>query len=129
MRRCTFAGLAALMLGLFAYPAGAQEPIRFARTPKMSTYLVAFLVGDFKCLAGQSDGVPIRACATPDKVQLLRIAPARALEATFGAPDFYKKTRAEMLELETQLKAARDKVAQLYARWHELDVLQSTPSL
>jgi ATP-binding cassette subfamily F protein uup len=51
------------------------------------------------------------------------------LEATFAAPDFYKKSRAEMLELETQLKTARDKVAQLYARWHELELLQSTPSL
>jgi aminopeptidase N/puromycin-sensitive aminopeptidase len=35
----------------------------------MSTYLVAFLVGDFECLSGSSDGVPIRACATPDQVQ------------------------------------------------------------
>jgi hypothetical protein len=30
--------------------------------------------------------------------------------------------------LETQLKTARDKVAHLYARWHELDLLQSVPS-
>jgi aminopeptidase N len=28
-----------------------------------------FLVGDFQCLSGSSDGVPIRACATPDQVQ------------------------------------------------------------
>ena len=40
----------------------------------MSTYLVAFLVGDFKCLSGQSDGVPIRACATPDQVQFAQFA-------------------------------------------------------
>ena len=49
------------------------------------------------------------------------------LEATFAAPDFYMKPRAEMLELETQLKAARDKVAHLYSRWHELELLQSAP--
>jgi aminopeptidase N len=55
-------------------PGSAEHIIRFARTPKMSTYLVAFLVGDFKCLAGQSDGVPIRACATPDKVQFAQFA-------------------------------------------------------
>ena len=47
------------------------------------------------------------------------------LEATFAAPDFYAKPRAEMFELETQLKTARDKVAHLYARWHELELLQS----
>ena len=36
----------------------------------MSTYLVAFLVGDFQCTSGESDGVAIRSCATPDKVSL-----------------------------------------------------------
>ncbi len=40
----------------------------------MSTYLVAFLVGDFECSRGKSDGVPIRACATPGKVKLTRFA-------------------------------------------------------
>ncbi|MHB1957413.1 MAG: M1 family metallopeptidase [Acidobacteriaceae bacterium] len=51
-------------------PAPDKHTIHFATTPKMSTYLVAFLVGDFQCLSGESDGVPIRACATPDKVQM-----------------------------------------------------------
>jgi aminopeptidase N len=46
-----------------------KHAITFAVTPKMSTYLVVFLVGDFQCLSGSSDGVPIRACATPDQVQ------------------------------------------------------------
>ena len=50
------------------------------------------------------------------------------LEATFAAPDFYAKPRAEIFDLETQLKTARDKVAHLYARWHELELLQSAPS-
>ena len=45
-----------------------KHALHFATTPKMSTYLVAFLVGDFQCTSGQADGVPIRACATPDKV-------------------------------------------------------------
>ncbi len=50
------------------------------------------------------------------------------LEATFGAPDFYTKPRSEIFELETQLKTARDKVAHLYARWQELELLQSASS-
>jgi aminopeptidase N/puromycin-sensitive aminopeptidase len=55
-------------------PVAGKHTIAFAATPKMSTYLVAWLVGDFKCTEGKSDGVPIRACATPDKVQLTKFA-------------------------------------------------------
>ena len=52
----------------------AKHTVSFATTPKMSTYLVAFLVGDFVCTKGSSDGVPIRACSTPDKVALTPFA-------------------------------------------------------
>ena len=55
-------------------PGTDKHTIRFATTPKMSTYLVAFLVGDFQCTSGESDGTPIRACATPDKVEYTRFA-------------------------------------------------------
>jgi aminopeptidase N len=55
-------------------PLAGKHTLRFATTPKMSTYLVAFLVGDFKCSEGKSDGVPIRACSTPDKVALTKFA-------------------------------------------------------
>jgi aminopeptidase N len=62
-------------------PAGnGKHAIRFARTQKMSTYLVALLVGDFKCLAGGADGVPIRVCATPDQANLTRFALTAAEE-------------------------------------------------
>jgi aminopeptidase N len=50
-------------------PTPDEHTVKFATTPKMSTYLVAFLVGDFQCISGASDGIPIRACATPDKLQ------------------------------------------------------------
>jgi len=51
-------------------PGPGKHTLRFSTTPKMSTYLVAFLVGDFKCSEGGQDGVAIRVCATPDKVAL-----------------------------------------------------------
>lgn len=55
-------------------PVAGKHTLRFATTPKMSTYLVAFLVGDFKCSSGKADGVPIRACSTPDKVAMTKFA-------------------------------------------------------
>jgi aminopeptidase N/puromycin-sensitive aminopeptidase len=57
-----------------AGPATGEHTVQFARTPKMSTYLMAFLIGDFKCIEGSSDGVPIRACATPERVQYAHFA-------------------------------------------------------
>src|ERR1700750_2424831 len=53
---------------------GDKHTVSFATTPKMSTYLVAFLVGDFKCSKGSSDGTPMRVCATPDKAKLTKFA-------------------------------------------------------
>src|ERR1022692_675835 len=51
-------------------PVAGKHTLKFLSTPKMSTYLVAFLVGDFKCSSGEQDGVAIRVCSTPDKVAL-----------------------------------------------------------
>jgi aminopeptidase N len=51
-------------------PGAGKHTLKFLTSPKMSTYLVAFLVGDFQCTEGESDGVKIRGCATPDKVAL-----------------------------------------------------------
>ena len=51
-------------------PSEGKHTLTFGTTPKMSTYLVAFLVGDFQCSSGSQDGVAIRVCSTPDKVAL-----------------------------------------------------------
>ena len=47
------------------------------------------------------------------------------LEAVFAAPDFYATQGDNWREVETDLKSARDRVAQLYARWAELEQLQA----
>lgn len=47
------------------------------------------------------------------------------LEETFAAPDFYTKHGDKWPQIEADLKGARDRVAQLYARWAELEQLQS----
>jgi aminopeptidase N/puromycin-sensitive aminopeptidase len=52
----------------------AQHTMTFSTTAKMSSYLVAMAIGDFQCLEGSADTVPIRICATPDKRDLGRIA-------------------------------------------------------
>ena len=55
-------------------PATTQHTMKFSTSPKMSSYLVAMTVGDFKCVEGAADNIPIRICATPDKRELTHIA-------------------------------------------------------
>jgi aminopeptidase N len=70
-----------------AGPEPGTHTLVFAATPKMSTYLVAMVVGDFVCRAGASDGTPIRVCSTPDKLPLT----AYALEAAEQQLAFYNE--------------------------------------
>ncbi|RRA47698.1 M1 family metallopeptidase [Acidipila sp. EB88] len=78
---------------------GTKHTLRFATTPKMSTYLVAFLVGDFVCTSGESDGVPIRACATPDKLALTPYA-VKAAEFVLHYYDTYFGIKYPMPKLD-----------------------------
>ena len=55
-------------------PEPGTHTVQFARTPRMSTYLVALLVGDFACRSGGTGGVTIRICSTPDKLPLTGFA-------------------------------------------------------
>ena len=55
-------------------PAITQHTMKFSTTAKMSSYLVAMTVGDFKCEAGAAGNIPIRICATPDKKDLTHLA-------------------------------------------------------
>jgi aminopeptidase N len=70
-----------------AGPEAGKHTLVFARTPKMSTYLVAMLVGDFVCRSGSADYIPIRVCSTPDKLPLTGFA----LEATQQVLKFYNE--------------------------------------
>lgn len=76
-----------------------KHRVVFARTPKMSTYLVAFLVGDFACSKGAADGVPIRVCSTPDKVKLTTFA-VKAAEHFLHYYDGYFGIRYPMPKLD-----------------------------
>ena len=80
-------------------PVIGEHTIRFATTPKKSTYLVAFLVGDFECTSGSSDGTPIRACATPDKVQYTKFA-VQAAEFVLHYYDTYFGIKYPMPKLD-----------------------------
>ncbi len=51
-------------------PGAGKHTLEFARSPKISTYLVALAIGDFGCVEGAADGTPIRICSVPEKKEL-----------------------------------------------------------
>jgi len=59
------------------------------------------------------DGIEKTLLAAEDEVS--------RLESLFNAPDFYEKHGSQWESLEAELKAGRHKIAQLYARWEELE--------
>ncbi len=68
-------------------PAAGKHTLVFSTTARMSSYLVAMAVGDFECVEGEEDGIPIRVCATPDKKTQCRFA----LEAAEHLLHFYDR--------------------------------------
>ena len=64
------------------------EIIKFAPTPKMSTYLLAFIVGDFEYIEKKSSrGVIVRVYTTPGKIKHAKFA----LDVTVRTLEFYEK--------------------------------------
>ena len=55
-------------------PGEAKHTVRFERTAKMSSYLVAFVVGKFDFIEGSADGIPIRVFTSPGKKELAKFA-------------------------------------------------------
>jgi aminopeptidase N len=70
-------------------PGAGKHTLEFSTTPKMSSYLVAMAVGDFACIEGSADGIPIRVCSTPDKKHLGGFALESAEHILHYYDDYY----------------------------------------
>lgn len=67
---------------------GGRKAVRFAPTPRMSTYLLAFIVGDFEYVEKKSaDGVLVRVFTTPGKKHQAQFA----LECAAKTITFFNK--------------------------------------
>jgi aminopeptidase N/puromycin-sensitive aminopeptidase len=66
-------------------PGDGKHTLVFTASPKMSSYLVAMMVGDFQCISGSQDAIPVRVCAVPENKGLLNYA----LETAEGNLKFY----------------------------------------
>lgn len=62
-----------------------MHTVQFATTPRMSSYLVALVVGHFEYIEGSADGIPIRVYTHPGEKQLGSFA----LEVAEHAMDYY----------------------------------------
>ena len=69
-------------------PSEEKHTVSFERTPKMSSYLVAFVVGNFEYIEGAADGIPIRIYTSPGKKDLSKFALETA-ETTLRYYDHY----------------------------------------
>ena len=66
---------------------GDRHTVRFATTPKMSSYLAALVVGNFEYIEGEADGIPIRVYGTPGKKEMGKFA----LETAQHVLSYYDK--------------------------------------
>ncbi|HEV3029949.1 MAG TPA: M1 family metallopeptidase, partial [Planctomycetota bacterium] len=64
--------------------------VHFAPSPIMSTYLLAFAVGEFDSIEGKTaDGMPVRVYATPGRAELGRFAMETAIRGLKFFGDYY----------------------------------------
>ncbi len=111
-------------------PTPTRHTMVFAPSPKMSSYLVAMAVGNFRCLTGSADEIPIRVCATPDKKELGQIA----LESAEKILTFYDRYYAikypfgklDILAVPDFAAGAMENTAAIFYR--ETDLLADTKS-
>lgn len=80
-------------------PESGKHTLQFSDSPKMSSYLVAMMVGDFACISGGADGIPIRICAVPEKKDLLSFA-LLAAENNLRYYDTYFQTKYPFQKLD-----------------------------
>jgi aminopeptidase N len=66
---------------------GDRHTVRFVKTPKMSSYLAALVVGNFEYIEGEADGIPIRVYGTPGKKEMGKFA----LETAQHVLSYYDK--------------------------------------
>src|SRR6202050_4259287 len=67
---------------------GGRHTVRFATSPKMSSYLAALVVGNFEYIEGEADGIPIRGYTTPGRKEMGKFALETA-EHVLGYYDKY----------------------------------------
>ena len=67
---------------------GDKHTIKFSTSPKMSSYLVALTVGDWKCVSDHTDGVKVSVCTVPGKENLTAF-PLAATKAILHYYDSY----------------------------------------
>ena len=114
-------------------PGAARHTLKFATSPKMSSYLVALAVGDFQCVEGAADNTPIRVCAIPDKKPLARFA----LEAAEYTLHYYNSYYAikypfeklDMVAVPDFAAGAMENTAAIFYRDTDLLVDTSTASI
>src|SRR6185436_3695492 len=114
-------------------PGDSRHTLKFATTPKMSSYLVAMAVGDFECLEGAAEGIPIRVCATPGKRELGRLALGMAAEIMSAYNRYYEIKypfgKLDMVAIPDFAAGAMENTAAIFYRESDLLADSSTASL